>query len=370
MKIATITCHDVYNFGASLQAYALQEFCKSLGCEYEIINYKPHYLSGHYNLWKISNSRFNKIFIRQLYLLVKLPGRIIQLKRKRRFDSFTKSYLQISSKTFRTFEELQNYSPKANLYIAGSDQIWNTLFKNGADPAFYLSFINNSRKISYAASFATNKIFNNLEIFVKNQLAGLDAISVRETSGLNLLQSLNIKSGVQVVDPVFLLEKEIWNKLSINPSRFNSKNYILIYDCEKDENIKKISIELKARTGLPIYSISPIKRRYVNKNFNLSGPLEFLDMIRNADFVISNSFHATAFSIIFQKEFFIVNRTEAINTRMHDFLNSIGLSERIIGHVNELSFDKINFKNVENILKVQIERSKLFLQNNINLLNK
>ena len=137
MIIKTITCHDVYNLGASLQAYALQTYLQKQGHEVEIIDYKPDYLSGHFKLWGVYNPVYDKPFIRLLYLLAKLPGRLMALRRKKAFDVFTKNYLHLTRR-YHSNDELKKDPPIADAYIAGSDQIWNTVFKNGRDPAFYL----------------------------------------------------------------------------------------------------------------------------------------------------------------------------------------------------------------------------------------
>lgn len=106
MKICTITCHDVYNVGASLQAYALQTYLKSLGHDVKIIDYKPDYLSKHYRLDIVSNPKYDKPFLKQAYLLAKLPGRLHMLPRKKAFDSFTAKYLDLT-KRYTSNEELK-----------------------------------------------------------------------------------------------------------------------------------------------------------------------------------------------------------------------------------------------------------------------
>ena len=151
MQIKTITCHDVYNHGASLQAYALQTYLESLGHHVEIIDYKPDYLSSEYKLWVVANPVYDKPFIRLLYLMVKLPNRLYSLKRKKAFDSFTKNYLKLTNHRFETYDQLNEAGLDADVFIAGSDQIWNTFLPNGTDPAFYLDFTpKTSKRISYA----------------------------------------------------------------------------------------------------------------------------------------------------------------------------------------------------------------------------
>ena len=156
MQICTITCHDVYNAGASLQAYALQAYLKSLGHDVKIIDYKPDYLSRHYRLDIVGNPKYDKPILRQAYLLAKLPGRLRMLPRKRAFDSFTAKYLDLTRR-YASNAELKADPPEADIYFAGSDQIWNPLFSNGKDPAFYLDFVRRGIRAAYAASFAVEE---------------------------------------------------------------------------------------------------------------------------------------------------------------------------------------------------------------------
>lgn len=365
MKIATITCHDVYNYGASLQAYALQEYCKAQGCQYVIIDYKPDYLSRHFNLWGIANPIYDKPLLRQLYLLAKLPQRIMALKKKRRFDAFTRRFLSLSSSRYLSNIEIKNNCPDADLYIAGSDQIWNTFFPNGHDPAFYLDFVNRgAQKISYAASFATDRIYQNAESFVAKQIQNFDAVSVRETSALLLLQKLGCNDGIVVADPVFLLDCDQWSSI-VEPPRPNRKKYILLYDCERSPLMKDLALDLKRKTGLPIYSVAATYGSYADSDYSLSGPLEFLKLISESEYVLANSFHALAFSLIFRKKFFIANRSENINTRMVDFLSYLKLSDRLISDPDFISTDEVDFVSVSKILSGLVERSRTFLNQHI-----
>lgn len=367
-KVYTITCHDVYNHGAALQAFALQSFCESLGCEYKIIDYKPDYLSSHHNLWKIANPKYNKPFIKQIYLLAKLPSRLIQYKRKLSFDRFKSKYLKITHQRFNNLAKLKSNCPDGNLFIAGSDQIWNTIFDTGHDPAFYLDFVGeNVRKISYAASFATDKIYKNASELIKAKLKNFDAVSVREQSALTILRDLNRNDGVLVTDPVFLIDTEIWEKLADKSSIRLNQNYILIYDCEKSQELTKIAKRLSSLTNLPIYSVSPIKSKFAAKDFSLAGPLDFLHLIKNASFVISNSFHATAYSVIYKRDFYTIIRSEKINIRMQDFLNYISLSDRLIDSEKEITLTSVDFTTAAEKINELAQFSKTFLKNQIKL---
>lgn len=366
MKIRTITCHDCYNHGASLQAYALQNYLEHQGHDVQIIHYKPVYLSGHYNIWAIANPAFNKPLIKQLYLFAKLPGRLMSLTRKKVFDDFTANYLHLTRR-YNSIKELKADAPDAEVYMAGSDQIWNTKFRNGTDPAFYLDFgRKNVLRLSYAASFATESLADGTEEFVKSKLANFDNISVRESSALNLLRSLGY-GGVQVVDPVFLLTDQDWNKIANEDG--SNEEYILVYDFMNDAGIRTIAKRLAQKYGCKIFSIGPTRLSYADRNFWKKGPLSFVSLVKRARCVVSNSFHGSAFSIIYQRDFFVVNRKDGLNSRMRDLLTHYQIAERqILPDVqDEILFAPINYKDIQGIIQRDIEASKLWLTTQLRL---
>lgn len=361
VKIKTITCHDVYNVGASLQAYALSQYLTLLGHDVEIIDYKPDYLSGHYKLNGISNPRYDKPILRQLYLVAKFPGRLKARlgKRKKEYDTFTRTYLPLTRIRYASNEMLKKSPPIADVYFAGSDQIWNTVFKNGRDPAFYLDFApEDSIKASYAASFATEDIIEEYKPQVQKWLSSMDYISVRERSGVDIINDLGINGAVQVQDPVFLLKKEQWKKVE---KRINIETtYILVYDFDKNELVRDFVQNMAKKNDWKIYSILPCD--YADKCFDQEGPLTFLTLIHNATLVVSNSFHATAFSLIYEKQFVVFNRKEKINTRMRDMLISMDLSERLITNIGQ-SIKIIDYKDVNEKLEPLISDSKQYIEN-------
>ena len=363
MKIKTITCHDVYNLGAALQAYSLLYYLERKGNDVQIIDYKPEYLSRHYKLWIVANPLFNKPIIKQLYLLAKLPGRLWALRRKKVFDAFTAKYLKLT-KRYNSYEELKADPPKADYYIAGSDQIWNTLFSNGRDAAFYMDFGSSDvRRISYAASFATPSIVPEYKGFVIDELKKIDAISIREKTSLSLLAELGREDGVAVCDPVFLLSKDEWNAIlagSVNLS-VNKEKYLLVYLTDKGPQIENIAEQIKHKTGWKIYSVGGIKAKCADKSFNNAGPLEFVKLIQNAQFVISNSFHATAFSIIMGIKFCVVNRADAINERMKSILEDYKLSERLVSEYDDNLLNDMNLAELDACRKRITNASKEWL---------
>lgn len=361
MKIKTITCHNVYNLGASLQAYALAAYLQSQGHEVEIIDYQPLYLR-HYRLAGVPNPRFDKPFLREAYQIAKFPGRLydrLTSKRKKAFDRFTAQYLPVTQTKYSDLASLRAAPPEADLYIAGSDQIWNPLFQNGKDPAFFLDFVpEGKRRISYAASFAAEEMSEASAKLMSPWLKKLDAISVREKSGLELLGCMGL-NGIWVVDPVFLLNIDCWRKLAIPiPAG------LFVYDFDNSPKVQEIAHRLANRENIKIVSAFPWAG--AQEVFPDMGPQEFLGAIWNAKLVLSNSFHATAFALIFHKNFFVVERQEKINARMKDLLASVGLEDRLIDSAEmALQAAPIDWSDVDKRLESRIFRSKKYLQDQV-----
>lgn len=362
MRIKTITCHDVYNVGASLQAYALEQYLTEQGYEVEIIDYRPDYLSRHYSLSVVSSPRYDRPLVRQAYLLAKLPGRLAARfgRRKKSFDLFTKTMLQLTAARYDSVEALRKEPPEADAYIAGSDQIWNPLFQNGRDAAFFLDFVPAGKKrISYAASFAVEEIADEDQARMKPWLEKFDAVSVREASGVRLLEQMGLY-GIQVCDPVFLLTREQWAAVAVRKN-----GGVFVYDFDGSEQVRDMAAALSQSRRKPIVSVFPMQNAaHVCKDM---GPREFLGAIAAADVVLSNSFHATAFALLFHKDFFVVERREKINTRMRDLLEGVGLADRMIDSVEEIAGAKmIDWDNVDMRLRQTAERSKAFLRISLN----
>lgn len=358
LRIKTITCHKVYNHGATLQEYALLVYLNASGHSAKVLHYKPPYLSQHFNLKSVSNRKFNWPIIKQIYLLAKLPQRLKALKRKAAFDSFHESYIPTDKILYTSNQELKNNLPQADAFICGSDQIWNSFFQNGKDPAFYLNFVPDEKlKISYAASFAIDKLEESVKPLVKKNVARLHAVGVRETSGIKILKELGINTAQQVLDPVFLLDKEHWVKFTFPLA----EKFMFIYDFDSNHLIKEIAMQLKKEKGYAIYTVNS-NIDYADKNFYLKGPETFVSLVSQSQINITNSFHSVAFSLIFEQQMVVVNRRENINTRMRDLLTLFNLDDYLISTKEEFNtLQPIEYKKVSPLIQQHIEKSKQFL---------
>ena len=316
MKICTITCQNTDNHGARLQAYALAKHLRDQGNEVEIIDYRPPYMNPTFRVFYWPGNGIRK-WGRFLFYL---PNRIRMRRRHSSFVSFANQYLPLTERVYHTIADLRSFPPEADMYIAGSDQIWNTSFKNGTDPAYYLDFGDATvRRESYAASFATEEILPSAIPFVKENLKRFDKITVREKSGLRILEKLGFQ-GEQKDDPVFLLSKDEWSEMCDVTGQ--GKQYVLVYDFFSDPGIKKKAKEVARQKKLPIFAICPRYQWYAAKNFATAGPCAFLSLIKNAACLVTNSFHGIAFSMIFDKPFVFVERPDGLNERMKELLSS------------------------------------------------
>lgn len=314
MRICTITCHNAYNYGARLQAYALAHYLHNQGHDVEVIDYRPYYLRNEIAIWFSPGFSFRQWG----KLILQFPDRIRAKRRQPFFDAFSRKNIPLTKQIYWSIEELRKNAPKADIYIAGSDQIWNTLFCNGNDAAFYLDFGKKQvKRISYAASFATQQIAASSAAFVRKELGLLDAISVREQSAIAILNDLGYK-GIQAVDPIFLLTKEEWEKVMDHTGE--GERYVLVYDFMNSPLVRKEAVRIAKEKGLSLYAIGDKRLWYCDRNYLYAGPETFLSLIRNASYIVSNSFHGTAFAMLFQIPYTVIDREDGLNVRMHDLL--------------------------------------------------
>lgn len=228
MKLGIMTCHDICNYGSSLQAYALSTWLTNEGHVVEIIDYKPEYMYRLVDFMCVDSEKWRGTFLRRWAYRVRVfPYKLSLVPKYIRYMSFNKRYLHLTKNRYRNIEDLKALRG-FDAYICGSDQVWGSV-KNrcGEDPAFFLGFDNQVKKIAYAASFGAAEISAKGAQCVKEYLPSFSAIGVREKSGVEILREHGLQSK-QVIDPVFLLQKEDWVSLARAPKDLPEK-YIFVY---------------------------------------------------------------------------------------------------------------------------------------------
>lgn len=313
MKIGIINFHAAHNYGAMLQAYALQRTLEKENNEVEIIDLQPDSIMDGYKLWSLYKLKHPKLLIKQI---LKYPK--IKIKYDL-FESFKRDYMHLTRETYKEIKENEIDFLNFEAVICGSDQVWN-MDLNGQKTEYLLSFIqnNNTKKISYAASIGTKKINEKYLDVMKKYLVQFNNISVREKDAVELLKYNFNLDAIHVLDPVFLLSREEWKSVSNNPFNIKEK-YILLYGLEENDLFEKTFKFIKEQTDYKIINVSPMKKTsiYIDATLHNVGPREFLGLLINSEIVFTNSFHGTCFSIIFGKKFLSIGHSE-LNSRLDE----------------------------------------------------
>ena len=358
MKIGILTFHCAYNYGAVLQCYALQEILRKLGHEVEIIDYRPDYIVKPYKVFRWGRL-FYKDLKRTLRSWMKEPLLVgLRFKRYKVFNEFICSKLKLSTRVVGS-----NIDPKYDVYVMGSDQIWNPQITKGFDPVYFGFFHTPPKKgtriISYAASIGSETVALDLQYKLKKLLTNFDAISVRENSLATILKQITKREVATVLDPTMLVDLTTWEILAKAPKL--NKKYILVYQDGRECTLcisKKLAKEMNAVVvQIPL---TPFVSYRKNIKQGVS-PEEFLGWIRNAACVITPSFHGTVFSIIFRKPFFCIE----CNARVHSLLSILGLEDRIIKRNDNPVFSLIDYEPVIPRLSSCREMSIAFLKSSI-----
>lgn len=313
MKTGILTFHFVENYGGVLQAYALQSFLAKHGFDTEIIDYRPRALTQVYRLF---DDYFRNAFRERNYslalklsvvYLLTMPQKI---RKKYHFNRFIRHRLNLSCPKVTDLEGARNSASHYDMYVCGSDQIWNSDITGGLDPVYFASFApKEAIKISYAASIGKKELTQSEIAQMSCYLDDFQQITVREEEAKELLKPIG-KSISVVCDPVFLLDTNHWKGLfgRLAPRK---KKYLLIYTLEHHTLIDETAKALADEHHLEIVKITLYKElgKCIGKQISGISPEKFLSLIFYADYVVTNSFHAAAFSILFHKNLYVVHHS-------------------------------------------------------------
>lgn len=365
MKIRILTFHTPINYGAILQAYALQKYVKNKFPEADIqnINFKT---DEHIKKYRLFIKLRKNIFYYFKYQL----GVVLRYKqltnKKKKFASFLKDEFSLT-KRYANVNEFFNDVPEATHYIVGSDQVFHP--RSEYLKVFYLNFKKNNgaKKIGYAPSFGMSDFNEELKTRLKDLLSDFDSLSCRERDGAEFISGVVNKEVPMVVDPVFLLSKTEWQDMAKKPN-YNNK-YIFIYDLNGGENLIKIAKQIKQHTGCSI--VCQTQTPYANYDIDVQlynlGPQEFVGHMLNADYVVTDSFHGTAFSVLFNKKQFIYIARPKASGRIESIMSLIKGESRIYRDITKLDITKedVSFKYNRDVLDTTIDNSKNYLLNSI-----
>lgn len=361
-KIGIVTYHQALSYGAKLQAYALQQFLDENGIENDIVDYTCHFMYTRLiRPIRVGTQHRLKSFIRSL-ITMRQTG-----IDRRKSVAFRRSYMKLS-RPF-TAENISEAADEYSAFIAGSDQVWSPTCV-GFDPVYFLNFAKPQQKYSYAASIAVKEIPENLREEYKKRLGDFQRISVREQSGVEIVNDLLNRDAQVNIDPTLLLTKDSWEKMS---KRIIDEPYIFLFNVKRPLHLIEYAKKLGEKTGLKIYYLQKNRIHRV-KGVTYLDPVsaeEFVGLIKHATYVCTNSFHGTAFSVIFNKDFAVeYDNKDGRNIRSEELLNYLGINDREINSDNfKGPSSPVDWGNVEQKINVQRELSGKYIAEIKNTIN-
>lgn len=360
-KVGIVTFHRAKNYGAMLQAYALQE---TLENRYDtlIVDYRCQEIEAKYYAKKTLKRKgkdFLKIFFQTNYILG-------VNKKNKSFDYFLKKYLNTSQPYDN--QNISKANSEFDIFIAGSDQIWNMKW-SGEDWNYFLEFADDEKKLSYGVGLG-DSIEDSKKSRVLKNVNSFCTVLTREEEGKKLLKSIGVKSEIATVcDPVFLLDKKQWeSKLALDRIERIKRKYILLYFVAKQRDSIEFARKIARERQLELVYININAEKNIPADFtNIIGigPIEFLSLIRNAEIIITTSFHAMAFSLIFNKNFYyeLCKDGSNNNSRLVNLANICGVGSREIINQEQGEAIEIDWKKVNDRIEHYAEESSEILLN-------
>lgn len=329
-NVSVITLQNIKNYGSMLQAYATQEILQSQGLEVEIVDYTR--LDSKFWNHILGYSKKDNLLVRLVKTAILLPTEIRYVLL---WKSFKNAHLNSSPVSYTTNEELKANPPHADIYCSGSDQVWNSGWNGGLIKEFFLDYApKNNKKYALASSIGMSEFNEAEKKEIKSLLDEFSAISVREAGGLKMLEALGVKNAISVIDPTLTVDSTFWNKLATYKKR--QKLYILIYQLGKDPRIGEYAKYMSDKLGIKAVRIC-IRYDYAlryGKAVMIPSFEEFLTLFANADYVITDSFHATCFSINFNRKFWCI-LPDIYQGRIIDLLDMLNLKQRVVSRKYE-----------------------------------
>lgn len=355
MDVKVITRHAPSNYGSLLQSIATQTVLERLGHRCEIIDYvrdDEHGLKAVITDMNNKRDRLGGAFKRMAYVMMRYPE---EKRAEVKFDAMRRHYLKLTRRC-TTHEDLARLD--ADLFMTGSDQVWGPTLNGHYDEAYFLSFVKNKPKVAYAASFGRTDFTQRMLEEYRQMLSRYDAIAVRENSAVNLLEQMNVECASQVLDPTLLLTGDEWAKYIEHDVK---GRYVLVYQLHNNPALSDYAVRFARYVGLPLYRVSPTFHQFRRggKFVYLPALGDFLSYIRNSTYMITDSFHGTAFALNFNRQFIEILPNNKTDSRNQSILQLTGLQDRIVSDYNDFSISKrrIDYAGVNSIIESERKKS-------------
>lgn len=358
-KVAFITIHIGFNFGSNLQAIATSKILKKVGCESVCVNYIPPRTTWR-RYWKDGFQSFRKVLSHIVYF----PFTFWE---KRRFSNYLVKNCKVSKPIYNE-DDFTQKCPKADVYMTGSDQVWNFFYNEGLDIHYFFDGIN-GKKIAYASSLGMAELTEEEKNWMEKYTHDYSFISVREKTAVSVFEQIGRKT-VHVIDPTMMLNYKEWERYA--KPRLVKEPYLFVY---LPYNVSDVYIcYATARKIAKLYNLKVVSfsifwknDKNADKTIRFTDPGDFLSLMIHADYVLTNSFHGTAFSINLHKKFYVFMPSK-FSTRITSILEMCGLEKRLLS--KEIVDDEItlpiDYSIVENALEREREKALDFLRNALN----
>lgn len=337
MKIYIITRHAIANYGSLLQAYATQNFFNNLGFEAEIIDYIPESECGFKRVDTYASLVEVQGLKRIIYKAVKIPDELIKGKK---FNKYRIRYL-ILTRRYNVLKQLKDADFGESILCAGSDQLWGYMPTKKIDEAYFLNFGTSKNKfIAYSASFGRTDFDGEFYNKLPNLLSKFSFITVRETSAKRIIEEKTPFKAAAILDPTLMMPREFW--INLANKKVNKSKYILLYQLRSNKLMDEYVKKLAKQRGLKIYRVTTSIYDYLKSGRTkcLKSPDKVLALFRDAQFVVTDSFHATVFSVLFNKQF-IDMLPPTTHERITDFLDMLQLNNRVVNGVDDKQVNSI-----------------------------
>ena len=364
MKIGLITIHWANNYGASLQVFATVKTLNKYG-DVSVLDYRNSY-TGKGMVWIRFGTKLRDI-LRMSKDFFRLFPRYRVIKK---FENFSYKYFNLTSR-LENDNDFKNISKQFDLFVSGSDQIWNPkiISEDGIiDTHYFLDFVVEKKRISYATSLGSYQYKEEERSEIISLLNNYNSLSVREKDSSEYLEKLLNKNISHVLDPTLLLNKKEWlDALDIQNNNEDLKPYILVYALMKDPLLKQVIEGIKEVLNLRVITIDqdPFTNFKNDTHIKDAGPDEFVRLFSQASFIVTNSFHGTCFSINFNIPFIVTTPLSSIN-RIESLLTAVGAKNRITvdgANLSELIQYQINFNVINQKLQELRLASNQYLDN-------
>lgn len=368
-RAALITCHNIKNYGSVFQTYATTVIFKEFGYEVTVIDYqRPDTDNEGFRKKILEESHLARKFgLKHIFPLVLNPS---FSKMERVFSGFLKKNIDLTGKRYLTEDALKQDCPEAELYISGSDQIWNSDINGRIEKPYYLSFVpDNKNKISFASSFGKTKLREDEKDENRRLLKRYKWLTTREESGAEIIKDLGINAE-PVLDPTLWLSKAQWEELA-EPIK-KPGNYILVYQLHQNSNMDQYVKKIEKVYGMPCFRIDLYYHYMIKagKHVICPTPGQVISLVKNADCIISDSFHMTVFSIIFNKRFVSIYSENSFNDRIANILRWLNLEDRHLCSYEDFSplGRSIDYTLVNSTLQEKVAEMYRMLEHNMKLL--